>query len=155
VRLRSRTRNRHRAATRIQAQAADPAQAATKLAAAGIDHPPAHAEDGQWVAPLARCVVGEPLMNRLVTADDYLTLVDATGRLLREGKHGRIDPALAPILSRLDLSVEAWVATMCGWRMFAHGSAVGTAASRQAEAVRKGLAWIKNRSPLFSAGSAA
>jgi hypothetical protein len=90
----------------------------------------------------------------VVSAEDYLTLVDATGRLLRDGKRGRIDPGLAPILSRLDLTVEAWLATMCGWRMFAHGSAVGTPGSRQSEAARKGLAWIKNRSPLF-AGAAA
>jgi hypothetical protein len=150
VRQRARTRNRHRAAQRITARTPDPVQAQRQLAAAGIAQVPTHAEDGLWVAPLATCVVGDPLLNRVVSADDYLTLVDATGRLLREGKRGRIDPGLAPILSRLDLTVEAWLATMCGWRMFAHGSAVGTAASRQSEATRKGLAWIKNRSPLFA-----
>lgn len=32
---------------------------------------------------------------------DYLQLVDSTGRALRDGKRGRIDPALQPILARL------------------------------------------------------
>lgn len=32
---------------------------------------------------------------------DYLQLVDATGRALRRGKRGRIDPSLQPILERL------------------------------------------------------
>ena len=75
-----------------------------------------------------------------------------TGRLLRAGKRGAIPPELAPILARLDLSVEAWLATMLGWRMFAFSSALGHAAIRAAEAGRRGLAWIRNRCPLFAAG---
>lgn len=35
---------------------------------------------------------------------DYLKLVDDTGRQLRHGKRGRIDPDLAPILERLNAS---------------------------------------------------
>ena len=35
---------------------------------------------------------------------DYLKLVDYTGRQLRAGKRGRIDPQLAPILERLQPS---------------------------------------------------
>jgi len=84
-----------------------------------------------------------------VTLDDYLTLLDATGRSLARGKRGQIDPRLAPILARLDLQVEDWIATMVGWRMLWGGSAIGRWTTRQAEAARRGLAWIRNRCPLF------
>jgi len=108
-----------------------------------------HAEDGLWLTPLARCEVGETLANKRFTVDEYLTLLDATGRLLKAGKRGAIPPELAPILARLDLSVDAWLATMLGWRMFAFTSALGHAATRTAEATKRGLCWIRNRCPLF------
>jgi hypothetical protein len=63
-------------------------------------------------------------------------------------------PELAPILARLDLSVDAWLATMLGWRMFAFTSALGHAATRTAEATRRGVRWIRNRCPLFRADGA-
>jgi len=154
VRQRARVRNRHRAAGRIRARTRDPLKQAAEMAKAGVGVPPQHDEDGVWVAPLARCIVGDALGNDRVTAEEYLMLVDATGRMLRHGKRGRIDPALAPILARMDLSVEAWLATMCGWRMFAFGGAVGTVASRGAEAARRGLRWIKNRCPAFAVRAA-
>jgi hypothetical protein len=40
---------------------------------------------------------------------DYLQLVDTTGRLATSGKRGRIDPALAPVLTRLGLSADQWL----------------------------------------------
>ncbi|MFN0127109.1 MAG: transposase [Verrucomicrobiales bacterium] len=40
--------------------------------------------------------------------EDYLELLDWTGRELRADKRGRISDELAPILQRLDLDVEAW-----------------------------------------------
>jgi hypothetical protein len=46
-----------------------------------------------------------------LTLDEYLELPDATGRSLATGKRGQIDPRLAPILARLDLRVEDWIAT--------------------------------------------
>jgi hypothetical protein len=81
--------------------------------------------------------------------DDYLQLLDATGRLMREGKRGSIQAELAPILARLDISVESWLETMQGFRMFGFSSALGHAATRSAEAARRGLQWIRNRCPLF------
>lgn len=39
---------------------------------------------------------------------DYLNLVDITGRQIVTGKRGRIDPAVAPILERLGLSLDDW-----------------------------------------------
>jgi len=44
-----------------------------------------------------------------VSEDQYLELLDWTGRQIRAGKRGHISPHLRPVLERLDLDVEAWV----------------------------------------------
>ncbi len=144
---RIRARNRHRAAHKIRAR--EPAKAKALLTKVGLAANAAHPEDGLWLTPLTRCAVGEPLANKRFTVDEYLTLLDATGRLLKAGKRGAIPPELAPILQRLDLSVDAWLATMLGWRMFAFTSALGHVASVTAEATKRGLQWIRTRCPLF------
>jgi hypothetical protein len=145
---RIRARNRHRAAEKIKHR--EPKRAAALLAKVGLATNAKHAEDGLWLTPLACCQVGEPLANKTFTPDDYLTLLDATGRCLKAGKRGAIPPELAPILARLDLSVDAWLATMLGWRMFAFTSAIGSVASRITEAGKRKLSWIRNRCPLFA-----
>lgn len=85
---RIRARNRHRAAEKIKRR--EPKRAAALLAKAGLSKHAAHPEDGLWLTPLARCQVGEPLANKTFTVDEYLTLLDATGRLLKAGKRGAI-----------------------------------------------------------------
>ena len=40
---------------------------------------------------------------------EYLRLVDSTGRIAKQKKRGRIDPALTPLLQRLELSAEQWI----------------------------------------------
>ena len=40
---------------------------------------------------------------------DYIELVDLSGRVIREDKKGFIDPALSPILQRLNIEAEHWV----------------------------------------------
>lgn len=40
---------------------------------------------------------------------DYLTLLDTTGRVLREGSPGKIPAFIDPILTRLDISAEQWL----------------------------------------------
>jgi len=40
--------------------------------------------------------------------EEYLELVDITGRILVRGKKGRIEPNVAPILERLNLTVNQW-----------------------------------------------
>lgn len=85
---RIRARNRHRAAEKIKRR--EPKRAAALLAKEGLSKHAAHPEDGLWLTPLARCQVGEPLANKTFTVDEYLTLLDATGRLLKAGKRGAI-----------------------------------------------------------------
>ena len=40
---------------------------------------------------------------------DYIELVDLSSRIIREDKKGFIDPALSPILQRLNIEAEHWV----------------------------------------------
>jgi len=47
---------------------------------------------------------------------EYLKLVDTTGQHLVHGKRGRIDPALEPILTRLQLSAEDWIQASSAFR---------------------------------------
>jgi len=44
----------------------------------------------------------------LFCLEDYLTLVDETGRITRKGKRGAIAPNLLPILARLNLDPDRW-----------------------------------------------
>ena len=140
-------RNRHRAAQEIITR--QPRSANKVLAAEHLTKNLAHAEIDLWLTPMKNCVVGEPLANKRFTPDEYLTLLDATGRLLKSGKRGAIPPELAPILQRLDLSVDAWLATMLGWRMFALGTAIGQAKTRLEQAASFGVQWLRNSCPLF------
>ena len=51
-----------------------------------------------------------------IREQDYLQLVDATGRLVAHGKRGRIDSSLAPILDRLGLSPAQWTEASTNFR---------------------------------------
>ncbi len=41
--------------------------------------------------------------------NDYLSLVDWSGKIIREGKRGSINQALPPIIDRLDIEPETWL----------------------------------------------
>ena len=161
VRARVGARQRHRAVKRVHAQVAageaTAEQAAATLKHAGINEHSVGAaaisdEAGGFVAPIARCQrthEGKILSSFELSVDDYLTLVDLTGRVLRPDKRGAIDPRLPSLLSRLDLKLDAWIATMTGWRQM-HGRAVGHRAARDVAAKDHGLRWIRNRCALFA-----
>ena len=132
----------------------------------GLKAKPKHAEDGLWLAPIKTCMVrtaargvDRPLAGGsryiqkggfmpALSSDDYLQLIDATGRLFKTGKRGAIPQELAPILTRLDVDLDAWLATMQGWREFL-GRVVGEAASRAAAQTAHGVKWLQNRCALF------
>ncbi len=147
-RTRIRARNRWRAAQRLRQRGGSASAVGKLLAKVGLERSAAHSEDGLWLTPLARCAVAAPEGDIVpevegpLSVDAYLELLDATGRSLARGKRGQIDPRLAPILARLDLRVEDWIATMVGRRMLWGGSAIGRASTRAAEAARRGLDWI-------------
>ena len=58
--------------------------------------------------PFENRVVNEPQTGILFNFEEYLTLVDWTGRIIRSDKRGHIDYALPPILARLQITPEQW-----------------------------------------------
>ena len=160
VRQRAQARQRHRATNRAREAVASGVitaeRAAVSLSKAGVSATSeaavrASPEAGLMVLPLSRCrhlADGAPTSSWTISVDDYLTLVDLTGRVIRPGKRGAIDPRLPALLARLEVRIEDWIATMVGWRQM-QGSGVGHAHSRAAAASTRGLRWIRNRCPLF------
>jgi hypothetical protein len=65
-----------------------------------------------WLSSFGKDVDGErkPFIN--MELDDYLELLDWTGRQVKEGKRGKIPPHLAHILERLDIETEHWIHTV-------------------------------------------
>ncbi len=57
---------------------------------------------------------------------DYLTLVDETGRVLRDDKRGAINATSAKILARLSISDDSWLKLTSDFESIFTG-AVGTA----------------------------
>ena len=80
-----------------------------------------HGEQAGWLAPIElhperKKVREQPTTRRAsnkgclpMTLDEYLRLLDWTGRQLRRDKVGRIPVEFAPILDRLDCSAESWL----------------------------------------------
>jgi REP element-mobilizing transposase RayT len=86
---------------------------------------------------------------------DYLTLVDQTGRSIRNDKKGFIPTKLSPILERLQLKPEAWTRMVKSLeKEFSH--AVGSQASirlfsfKQSKRAPKGFAFSKKMYQLAS-----
>jgi hypothetical protein len=76
--------------------------------------------------------------------DHYLSLLDWTGRQLREGRRGTIPARLAPILERLGVIGDGWVETV---RQFGRWftTAVGRRSSLAYLAVRRRKAWLQGQ----------
>jgi hypothetical protein len=79
-----------------------------------------------------------------ITLDDYLKLLDWTGRTLVEGKRGAIPAHLAPILDRLGVNQFKWLDLVSQFdRLFSH--VVGTAAQLADRAAAVGRRWYHGR----------
>ncbi len=69
-----------------------------------------------WLTPVFRTdktVPGEELVP--ATLDQYLDLLDWTGRQIREGKRGAIPSELKPIMLRLEIDMDNWIETVNGF----------------------------------------
>ena len=64
-------------------------------------------ERAQWLCPLRDETHRRGFLA--VDLDDYLELLDWTGRRIVAGKKGVIPAHLAPILTRLDVDEEQWL----------------------------------------------
>ncbi len=74
--------------------------------------------------------------------EDYLALVDWTGRAIREGKRGSIDDRLPPIIVRLNIDADAWqLAMQPKGNVF--GRAMGRLDHLRLHAKTLGQSWVK------------
>jgi hypothetical protein len=74
--------------------------------------------------------------------EQYLELLDWTGRQARPDKRGQIPAELLPILERLRLSSETWVETVLNFGRWFR-LAAGRVDSLAAEAARRGRRWLQ------------
>ena len=79
-----------------------------------------------------------------LSLDDYLALLDWTGRQVRRDKRGSIPAHLRPILERLSINAETWVDTVSCFGRWFH-RAVGRLSSMAARAGRSGKFWFQGR----------
>ena len=77
-----------------------------------------------------------------MTLEEYLTLLDWTGRQLRADKRAAIPAELQPILARLQIQPERWVDAVEQYdRVFR--TVVGRVESIRREALRRGRRWLQ------------
>lgn len=74
--------------------------------------------------------------------EDYLQLVDWTGRMIRSGKSGPIDSSLPRIMDRLGIDARAWQTAMRP-RGNAFGRAVGALSHLRLHASTLGQSWVR------------
>ncbi len=82
--------------------------------------------------------------------DEYLALVDWTGRQVRRDKRGAIPKRLAPILDRLQVSGELWVETVKNFGRWFRRVA-GRKESLAKEAERRDVRWLQGTSHCLAA----
>ena len=73
--------------------------------------------------------------------EDYLKILDWTGRQVRRDKRGAIPAEVAPILDRLGLSDECWIDCVKNFGRWFHRAA-GRVSALSEEATRAGKRWL-------------
>ena len=77
-----------------------------------------------------------------ISLDDYLRLLDWTGRQIRLDKRGAIPSGLSPILERVAVDAECWLDGVRNFGRWFH-RAVGRADHLKEEAARSGKHWLQ------------
>ena len=98
----------------------------------------------RWLSPIdsRRHTGKERLGIFAMREDEYLELVDLTGRLIRAGKRGVIPEQLAPMLKRFDVDIEHWQESVKTFgRMFYR--VAGRTEQLTAHAEKIGKRWMK------------
>jgi hypothetical protein len=96
-----------------------------------------------WLAPVQDTARRRGFLS--ITLNEYLSILDATGRELKKGKRGRIPSELEPILVRLGLEPASWLETAGTFgKKFSHFA--GPEESLLKAAVASGKKWLKGLS---------
>jgi hypothetical protein len=69
--------------------------------------PESNPKANSWLCPISSNPERRGILD--ISETQYFDLVDQSGRILRQGKQGSINPDLAPILSRIGAKPEAWI----------------------------------------------
>jgi REP element-mobilizing transposase RayT len=114
----------------------------------------AQAQRGGWLSPVAlardhaseaKTVPRHLASNRgcvSMSQEDYLKLLDWSGRQLRRGKHSTIPETLPPKLTRLGISEDGWLTLVKDFGRVFHRAA-GNPASLSREATRRNRRWLQ------------
>ena len=92
-----------------------------------------------WLCPITSNPQRRGILD--ISETQYFDLVDRSGRMLRQGKLGSIDPDLAPILSRIGAKSEAWMDTISRFGSKFH-LAAGRLVSLRNFANKIGVHWL-------------
>ena len=77
-----------------------------------------------------------------ISIEEYLKLLDWTGRQVRQDKRGAIPADLAPILERLHINQENWLKTISQFHT-QFGEVVGRVEQLAQAAAQMGVKWLK------------
>jgi REP element-mobilizing transposase RayT len=93
-----------------------------------------------WLCPIQ----SEPGRRGILgmTAGEYIDLVDRSGRMMRPGKRGAMDPDLEPILLRIGANPDAWLDTVSRFGP-KFRLAAGLASNLRSFAERLGRRWFQ------------
>ena len=89
---------------------------------------------GSWLCPIEQILP--------ISTDEYLDLLDWTGRQVAYGKLGGIPDRLAPIMTRLEINDERWLSTVNNFGSLFHRAA-GRLDSMAQAAKLAGLNWLR------------
>ena len=129
---------RHRAARVRAGTRSDPSSADSELGAQLVAMP-------QCAPPNERTGAQE---RWTISEGDYLDMVDETARRVATGKRGAMSAEALPLVQRLGIQPEAWIATMQqGGSML--GSALGGPEARRRWAASRGQRWAADKSGLW------
>jgi hypothetical protein len=92
-----------------------------------------------WLCPITSKPERRGIMS--ISEEQYLDLVDRSGRILRAGKKGSINPDLEPILVRIGAKPESWLDTITKFGEKFH-IAAGSHASLKQFAKKIGVHWL-------------
>jgi hypothetical protein len=97
-----------------------------------------------WLHPFCEELPGGPDSILSLTLEEYLDLLDWTGRQIVEGKKGAIPEHLAPILTRLNISDDRWLDTVQGFGSLFY-RVVGQFENIMAAARQASQRWLKGK----------
>jgi hypothetical protein len=102
-------------------------------------HSRSNSRSDSWLCPIISNAQRRGIMS--ISEEQYFDLVDKSGREIRAGKRGCINPDLAPILLRIGARPEAFLDTLSRFGEIFHVAA-GTYSSMKKFADKIGVRWL-------------